>query len=183
MKVETTVLEVGGLHWATSEPIVERALARRPGVLGVEANALAQTANVTYDADQTSLAQLVGWVTECGYHCEGRSVPHHICEPMDDPASSRMTASSGDVALQHQAPGLLTGTTAMRARARCDRADVCSGRDGARRSPRRWLDGGHGARHAQPIPRRAAVVDPDSAVVADRSGAPRVLGRNPVRPA
>ncbi|GEL97322.1 heavy metal translocating P-type ATPase [Cellulomonas terrae] len=109
MKVETTVLEVGGLHWATSEPIVERALARRPGVLGVEANALAQTANVTYDADQTSLAQLVGWVTECGYHCEGRSVPHHICEPMDDPASSRMTASSGDVALQHQGAGSAHG--------------------------------------------------------------------------
>ncbi|NUU17024.1 heavy metal translocating P-type ATPase, partial [Cellulomonas humilata] len=99
MKVETTVLEVGGLHWATSEPIVERALARRPGVLNVEANALAQTANVTYDADQTSLAQLVGWVTECGYHCEGRSVPQHICEPMDDPAS-RTPASSAD----HAAP-------------------------------------------------------------------------------
>lgn len=97
MKVETTVLEVGGLHWATSEPIVERALARRPGVLGVEANALAQTANVTYDADQTSLAQLVGWVTECGYHCDGRSVPQHICEPMDDPAGSRMPASSADL--------------------------------------------------------------------------------------
>ncbi|WP_315092814.1 heavy metal translocating P-type ATPase [uncultured Cellulomonas sp.] len=95
MKVETTVLEVGGLHWATSEPIVERALARRPGVLNVEANALAQTANVTYDADETSLAQLVGWVTECGYHCEGRSVPQHICEPMDDPAS-RTPASSAD---------------------------------------------------------------------------------------
>ena len=84
MKVETTVLEVGGLHWATSEAIVERALARRPGVLGVQASAASQTANVTYDADATSLAQLVGWVTECGYHCQGRSVPHHVCEPMAD---------------------------------------------------------------------------------------------------
>lgn len=100
MKVETTVLEVGGLHWATSEPIVERTLARRPGVLGVEANALSQTASVTYDADETSLAQLVDWVTECGYHCEGRSVPNHICEPMADPAGAL-----APVGHQHMAHG------------------------------------------------------------------------------
>lgn len=100
MKVETTVLEVGGLHWATSEPIVERTLARRPGVLGVEANALSQTASVTYDADETSLAQLVDWVTECGYHCEGRSVPNHICEPMADPAGAPAPAGH-----QHMAHG------------------------------------------------------------------------------
>lgn len=94
MKVETTVLEVGGLHWATSEPIVERTLGRRPGVLEVHANALSQTANVTYDADETSLAQLVGWIVECGYHCEGRSVPDHICEPMGDSAAVGATTSA-----------------------------------------------------------------------------------------
>ena len=51
MASETTVLEVGGLHWATSEPIVEKTLTRRPGVLAVEANAASQTATVVYDPD------------------------------------------------------------------------------------------------------------------------------------
>ena len=88
MRIETTVLNVGGLHWATSEHIVERALGRRAGVIGVQANAMSQTANVTYDAEVTSLAQLVGWVNECGMHCEGRSVPSHVCDPMVAPGGA-----------------------------------------------------------------------------------------------
>ena len=93
MKVQTTVLTVGGLHWATSEHIVENALLRRPGVVGVQASAVSQTANVTYDSDVTSVAQLVGWVNECGYHCEGRSVPEHVCAPMgEDRTADRIDA-------------------------------------------------------------------------------------------
>jgi Cu2+-exporting ATPase len=76
------VLNVGGLHWATSEEVVERALADRPGVVEVSANAVSQTALVTYDPAETTLTQLVGWVRDCGYHCSGRSVPDHICDPM-----------------------------------------------------------------------------------------------------
>ncbi|GEK19886.1 heavy metal translocating P-type ATPase [Cellulomonas xylanilytica] len=82
MSNQTTVLEVGGLHWATSAPVVERTLARRPGVVSVEANAAAQTATVTFDEAQTSVAQLAGWIRDCGYHCRGESVPDHVCEPM-----------------------------------------------------------------------------------------------------
>lgn len=33
---------------------------------------------------RTSLAELGGGVTECGYHCAGQSVPSHICDPMDE---------------------------------------------------------------------------------------------------
>ena len=36
----SVVLNVGGLHWATSQDVVERALARRPGVVDVAANAV-----------------------------------------------------------------------------------------------------------------------------------------------
>ncbi|HEY3544476.1 MAG TPA: cation transporter, partial [Propionicimonas sp.] len=88
MKLKTTVLDVAGIHWSTSEKIIERALARRAGVVGVQASALSQTANVTFDAEVTSVASLVAWVNECGFHCEGRSVPDHVCEPMpaEDPA-------------------------------------------------------------------------------------------------
>ena len=44
---QTTVLHVGGLHWATSEHAIESALARREGVESVEANAANQSATVT----------------------------------------------------------------------------------------------------------------------------------------
>jgi Cu2+-exporting ATPase len=57
---------VGGLHWATSESVVEKVLSRRPGVLDVAANATAQTATVTYDPQQTSIAELAGWVRDGG---------------------------------------------------------------------------------------------------------------------
>ena len=83
----TTVLHVGGLHWATSERAVEHALLRRPGVQAVEANAANQTASVKFDPDVTSVSELAGWVRDCGYHCAGRSVPDHICEPMEEPAT------------------------------------------------------------------------------------------------
>ena len=52
---QTTVLDVGGLHWATSAPIIESALQRRPGVLAVSANAANQTATVSYDPDATTV--------------------------------------------------------------------------------------------------------------------------------
>jgi Cu2+-exporting ATPase len=51
-------------------------------VLEVEANPVAQTANVTYDPAETSIEELSRWVNECGMHCEGQSVPEHICDPM-----------------------------------------------------------------------------------------------------
>lgn len=82
--VESAVLDVGGLHWATSTAVVESALLRRPGVDAVQANAVNQTATVTYDPSRTSVAELSDWVRDCGFHCAGRSVPNHICDPMAD---------------------------------------------------------------------------------------------------
>jgi P-type Cu2+ transporter len=79
---ETTVLHVGGLHYATEKSVVERALSSRPGVLEVDANPVSQTANVTYDPAVTSVEDLRAWVEECGFHCQGQSVPGHICDPM-----------------------------------------------------------------------------------------------------
>ncbi|MGW4018323.1 heavy metal translocating P-type ATPase (plasmid) [Rhodococcus aetherivorans] len=81
----TAVLEVGGLHWATSTASVESTLLRRPGVSEVEANAVNQTATVTYDPAVTSVAALTDWVRDCGYHCEGKSVPSHLCDPREEP--------------------------------------------------------------------------------------------------
>ncbi|MEX2646231.1 MAG: heavy metal translocating P-type ATPase, partial [Gaiellaceae bacterium] len=77
-----TVLHVGGLHYASEQAVVERMLGRQAGVLSVEANPVAQTATVGFDPGRTSVDELRRWVEECGFHCEGRSVPGHVCDPM-----------------------------------------------------------------------------------------------------
>ncbi|SFT58194.1 Cu2+-exporting ATPase [Geodermatophilus amargosae] len=97
----TTVLEVAGVHWASEKATVERVLGRRPGVLGVEANPVGQTATVTYDPTRTSVADLTAWIRDCGYHCAGQSVPRHVCDPAaephggDDHGGHRPTADAG----------------------------------------------------------------------------------------
>jgi Cu2+-exporting ATPase len=78
-------MHVGGLRFATEKAVVERVLSRRPGVLSVSANPLAQTATVTFDPKQTGVVELKRWVEECGYHCAGRSVPNHVCDAMEEP--------------------------------------------------------------------------------------------------
>jgi P-type Cu2+ transporter len=48
----------------------------------VEVNPAAQTATVHFDAAHTSVDELRRLVEECGYHCAGRSVPGHVCDPL-----------------------------------------------------------------------------------------------------
>ena len=75
-------------------------LGRRPGVLDVEANPVSQTATVTFDPEVTSVEELARWVEECGYHCAGRSVPGHICDPL---AEERRDAPVHDHAAMERA--------------------------------------------------------------------------------
>jgi Cu2+-exporting ATPase len=105
MTTQTTVVQVGGLHWATSESVVEKMLARRPGVLAVQANAVAQTATVTFDPARTSIGELAGWVRDCGYHCAGQSVPDHVCDPMQEPGDAHHDSRVGKHA-GHPSSGL-----------------------------------------------------------------------------
>jgi Cu2+-exporting ATPase len=81
----TAVLEMKGLHWATEKAVVEATLGRLEGVRTVAANAVAQTATVSYDPSVTNVVDLRHWIEECGYHCDGQSVPGHVCHPMDEP--------------------------------------------------------------------------------------------------
>jgi Cu2+-exporting ATPase len=83
MGLRTAVVEVKGLHWATSKAAVESVLGRQDGVVSVDANAVGQTATVVYDPQLTSLESIAGWIRDCGYHCAGRSVPDHVCYPME----------------------------------------------------------------------------------------------------
>ncbi|AEV73391.1 MULTISPECIES: heavy metal translocating P-type ATPase [Mycolicibacterium] len=81
----TAVLDVRGMLWASQQNRITAVLGRRPGVLQVDANPVAQTATVVFDPQVTSLAQLRDWVRDCGFHCAGQSVPQHVCDPMDEP--------------------------------------------------------------------------------------------------
>ena len=103
----TAVLEVSGVQWATSKNVAEAVLSRRPGVLSVEANPVAQTAIVSYDPHRTNLSELRAWVRECGYHCAGQSVPHHVCDPMLEPGPDHR--GGGDGHAEHVGPEGHTG--------------------------------------------------------------------------
>ena len=98
--MKTTVLHVGGLHWASSAHGIEQALGARPGVVGVEANAMSQTATVTFDPGRTGVADLQRWVRDCGYHCAGESLPSHVCVPDAGPVGSDHHAGH-----RHMGPG------------------------------------------------------------------------------
>jgi len=131
MTSKSTVLQIGGLHWATSGAVVEQTLRRRPGVLAIEANIVAQTASVTYDPDRTDVAELSGWIRDCGFHCAGQSVPEHVCDPMAEPADST-TPRAHDVHAGHDAPAA---------------PDVHAGHETVGRSAQEVMGhgGGHGA--------------------------------------
>ena len=82
----TAVLDLRGLHWASQQNVASSVLSRRPGVIEVAVNPVAQSATVVFDSAVTSLADLRRWVEECGYHCAGQSVPAHVCDPMEEPS-------------------------------------------------------------------------------------------------
>ncbi|TFC10432.1 heavy metal translocating P-type ATPase [Cryobacterium algoritolerans] len=101
--METTIFEVKGVRWASSKSVADAMLSRRPGVLSVDTNAVSQTATITFDPAQTSIADLTDWVRECGYHCAGRSVPDHVCDPME--SSGRSDAPADRTVQDAMRPG------------------------------------------------------------------------------
>jgi Cu2+-exporting ATPase len=100
----TTVLDVSGVQWASEKARVEAVLRHRPGVESVSANPVAQTATVTYDSTVTCVAELSDWLQACGYHCAGRSVPTHICDPLAESQPLGERAAAAVPAHEH-APG------------------------------------------------------------------------------
>jgi len=56
---------------------------------------------VEFDPSATSVEQLQQWVEDCGFHCAGRSVPGHVCDPLahegaDAPAHDHAAAARAD---------------------------------------------------------------------------------------
>ena len=71
---QTVVLEVTGMYSARQHASLAAALSRRPEIHAVEVNPMAQTARVVYDPIQTSVAELRGWIRDCGLGCSGGRV-------------------------------------------------------------------------------------------------------------
>ena len=83
--LDTAILNVGGMQFASEQTKVAAHLQHQPGVTDVEVNPVSQTATITYDTEQTSVETLQELVAECGYHCSGQALPHHLCsEPAHD---------------------------------------------------------------------------------------------------
>jgi Cu2+-exporting ATPase len=83
---------------------VEVMLGSRPGVRAVAANAVGQTATVSYDPAVTSVKELQRFVTDCGMHCSGAVVPAHVCDPTAEPG--RVPLRAGEQAgHEHGADG------------------------------------------------------------------------------
>ncbi|MDP9332026.1 MAG: heavy metal translocating P-type ATPase, partial [Actinomycetota bacterium] len=116
------VLEVRGVQWGSEKARVEAILGRRPGVLAVDANPVAQTATVTLDPTRTSIVSLRDWIRDCGYHCDGQSVPQHICDPLalsDQPIGSleaQVEPSEPSAPRDHDAMDMQSMATDMRNR-------------------------------------------------------------------
>ena len=90
----TAVLDVRPMLRGSENAVVESVLRRQAGVQQVQANPVAQTASVTYDANDTSLDQLRRVIQECGYHCAGQSVPSHLCDPAAEPGAGHRATDS-----------------------------------------------------------------------------------------
>ncbi len=78
-KLETAVLRVGGMQFASEQNKVASHLEHHRGVAEVAVNPVAQTATITFDAEQVSVDQLQELISECGYHCSGTALPEHLC--------------------------------------------------------------------------------------------------------
>lgn len=79
--MKKTTLEVGELVAMMDFLAVEKRLSAIDGVIEVAMNAASSTAAVTYDETGTDPEVIRREIEACGFHCEGESVPCHICIP------------------------------------------------------------------------------------------------------
>ncbi len=87
----TAVLDTRCVYRASEKAVLEATLGRCPGVVAVESNPVAQTANVTFDPALISVKSLGDCVRRCGYECDGESVPNHLSDPASAPTPPSMT--------------------------------------------------------------------------------------------
>ena len=141
----TVVLDVRPILRGSEKAVVEAVLGRRPGVERVEANPVSQTATVVFDVTQTSLADLRRWVEECGLHCDGQSVPNHICDPLMEPDPPDGHHHGTTVAAEAPPAGPDQHPREMAAASPGGHIGQAAPAEGALRSPHEMMGhGGHG---------------------------------------
>jgi Cu2+-exporting ATPase len=96
-RTNTVVLHAGRQFLGSEKAAVEAALGRRPGVLAVESNPVAQTATVTYDPAATSVADLRGSVERAGFGCAGCNLPSCMCDPLHEPGTPELAHDAAAV--------------------------------------------------------------------------------------
>ena len=79
--MKTATLDVGGMLSSLDYQAVEKQLGRILGVQRVTATVASNSVTVEYDESVTSVAALKAKINECGFHCTGRIMPKHVCEP------------------------------------------------------------------------------------------------------
>jgi len=79
--MQTRVFEVHGMGQVMSPKLVEKQLARVPGVRKALASYVSQSATVTYEEAMVSPDAIEAAIRDCGFHCRGEAVPRHLCEP------------------------------------------------------------------------------------------------------
>ena len=72
-------LEVRGLFEELDHLGVEKQLRSVAGVLDARANPASESVTVDFDEQLTDAAALKEMISDCGFHCRGRTVPRHVC--------------------------------------------------------------------------------------------------------
>ncbi len=78
------VLEAGGLLRGSSAPALQTFLRRHAGIHHAEASTMSDTVTVGYDESVISETEIRHLIEECGLHCRGEVLPHHICAEETD---------------------------------------------------------------------------------------------------
>jgi len=79
--MKTATLDVGGMLSLLDYQAVEKQLGWIPGVRRATASVASNSVSVEYDETVTGVAALKAKINECGFHCTGRIMPKHVCEP------------------------------------------------------------------------------------------------------
>ncbi|BAU49730.1 copper-translocating P-type ATPase [Sulfurifustis variabilis] len=91
--MKTSTVDVGGILTPLSDMGIEKQLKRLPGVERADVDYATASATVTYDERVTSLAAIKAKIRDCGFHCTGEVVPHHVCKPEDPPAAAAVAVA------------------------------------------------------------------------------------------
>jgi len=103
--LETTVLSVAGMQFASEQHRVETHVGNLAGVEEVEMNPVSQSVTISFDPSIVSASALETAVVECGYHCSGRPMPDHLCEPAGHDHGHEDHAAHAEGAAGHEQAG------------------------------------------------------------------------------